>query len=446
MVWNHAASCVDVRCYAVGMLEVAASRSAILRCFLPVILLPAVILAQLPFGPPEALHAAVRTGNLDEVRHLLATGVDVNARDHLGGTPLLDAAWNGNLSMVRLLLEKGADVNATHTEAGSTALEYAVLTSRPEIVAALLAAHADVQHRYRSNQTITHIAAGRGNVVVLKVLFDAGAPLRLLDANSNSPLDEAVLHNHQEALQFFLSHGAPATEPDSIDGRGPLHEACVKGFADLIPVLLKAGADPGTRDKSGQTALDLALAYKNVEAVKTLLGSDSSVRQSLQAASAAMEHATMRGQVEIVQLLLDSGFDANRPTASGTTYLHDAALKGKVRVAELLLNSGARLDARNQSGGTPLHDAALGGNTNTINLLLDRGAAVDAVDTDSGATPLMLAASLGRTAAVELLLKRGASINRKDHEGLTALDRAVRTDDADTIRTLRESTAPARTK
>src|SRR5436309_1476687 len=70
----------------------------------------------------EALHAAARAGNLSVISQLLSTGIDVDARDALGGTPLLDAAWSGNAGVITLLLSHGADVNATHREAGSTAL------------------------------------------------------------------------------------------------------------------------------------------------------------------------------------------------------------------------------------------------------------------------------------------------------------------------------------
>lgn len=422
------------------MPELAATRSAALFCLLvPWTLFGVPAQVDAP-SQAESLHAAVRTGRIEAVKELLAKGADVNARDRLGSTPLLDAVWNGNAPLVELLIAKGADVNAVHLEAGSTALEYAVLISRADLVSRLLAAHADLHHKHRSGQSIVHIAAGRGNAPVLELLAAAGADVHATDANANSPLDEAVAHNRLEAVRFLIGKGLSASKRSEVDGRGPLHEACVKGYADLIPVLVSAGADPEAGDHSGQSPLDLALAYKNVSAVKMLLDSgNGDVRRTLQSAGKAMESATMRGQVEIVRLLLASGLDVNRATPNGTTYLHDAALKGQARVAVALLDAGAKLEARNASGGTPLHDAALGGDVKTITLLLDRGAAIDVTDAESGATPLMLAAALGRNAAVELLIRRGADVRLKDRSGLTALDRAQRADDTETVRLLKNS-------
>ena len=54
-----------------------------------------------PSSLGDRLHAAVRAGNVAEVRQVLAAGADVNARDSLGGTPLLDAAWSGNLEITK---------------------------------------------------------------------------------------------------------------------------------------------------------------------------------------------------------------------------------------------------------------------------------------------------------------------------------------------------------
>jgi ankyrin repeat protein len=63
-------------------------------------------------GLGQALIEAAQKGDLAQVKTLLTTGADVNARDHDGRTALMFAAWNGNLEAMRLLIDKGADVHA----------------------------------------------------------------------------------------------------------------------------------------------------------------------------------------------------------------------------------------------------------------------------------------------------------------------------------------------
>jgi len=208
-----------------------------------------------------------------------------------------------------------------------------------------------------------------------------------------------------------------------------------------IDPLLAAGADPGQRDRFGQTPLDLALAYKNVSVVAALLRIGKRLPASEEAAEGAMQSASLRGQTEIARLLIDAGFDIHQPIAKGSTYLHDAALKGQRKMVQLLLNKGAAVDAFDESGATPLHNAALNGSADVIALLLDHGAKIDLREEQSGATALMLAASLGRTDAVRLLLTRGASGALKDRAGHTALDRAKESDDQATIKLLETSHA-----
>lgn len=73
----------------------------------------------------SAFHQAVKSGNTEAVKNILASGVDVNAKDpQLGNTALIYAALNGDIKMVELLLEKGANPNVQNQK-GKTAFDAA---------------------------------------------------------------------------------------------------------------------------------------------------------------------------------------------------------------------------------------------------------------------------------------------------------------------------------
>jgi ankyrin repeat protein len=386
----------------------------------------------------ESLHAAVRAGDLPEVKRLLAAGAAVDARDDLGSTPLLDAAWLGYTEIGDFLIRHGADINAKHGEAGSTPLQYAVLTGRPAMVRLLLEAGARTDGSYRDGQSVLHVAAAHGNAPIVELLLKAKADLGALDSNGLTPLDSAVLHGQALAVETLLRYHADVKYVHPMDGRGALHEACMRGFADLVQPLLAAGADLSARDRFGQTPLDIALDYKNASTVATLLRLGQKLKDSQHIAEEAMESATLRGQTEIARILLENGLEVNRAPANGSSYLNDAALKGQTKMVQLLLDHGASVMAQNQSGGTPLHDAALGGNPEVVALLLDHGAGIDERERESGATALMMAASMGRLEVVKVLLKRGANRWIKDKAGHTALERARDGENEDIVKLLEE--------
>jgi len=60
----------------------------------------------------KKLFDAVSIGDIDTVKFLLASGVNVNVTDTDGCTPLHRAALNDNIDMVNFLLANGANPNA----------------------------------------------------------------------------------------------------------------------------------------------------------------------------------------------------------------------------------------------------------------------------------------------------------------------------------------------
>ena len=77
-----------------------------------------------------ALDGAVFRGSVPLARLLLAHGADVNGRNVLGDTPLMDACRFGKTAVARLLLNHGADTSLCSRN-GKTALQMAQTSRHP---------------------------------------------------------------------------------------------------------------------------------------------------------------------------------------------------------------------------------------------------------------------------------------------------------------------------
>ena len=78
-----------------------------------------------------SIHDAARQGKIKAVKKHLAAGVDVNAKDYIGYTPLHGAARSGRKEIAELLIAEGADVNAKDGF-GGTPLGWAIRSGHTE--------------------------------------------------------------------------------------------------------------------------------------------------------------------------------------------------------------------------------------------------------------------------------------------------------------------------
>ena len=84
----------------------------------------------------QPLHAAVSGRHHQIAVRLIAAGVDVNARQRAGYTPLLAAAANGDAELVHALLKAGADAQLAD-DAGDRPADLADQHGHPELAAEL---------------------------------------------------------------------------------------------------------------------------------------------------------------------------------------------------------------------------------------------------------------------------------------------------------------------
>jgi len=214
---------------------------------------------------------------LQIVELLIEHGAQVNITNNENGTPLHMIASNGSVAAAELLISKGADVNAV-TEYGWTPLCMAAMRSA-EITEFLLSRGANPNpHEIDKKddcpcagfETPLHFAIRSDSIQTVKVLVNGGALINVTDEDGVTPLHLAVSNCNGEIVNYLLENGAYVNLKETRHGRTELHTAAIKGQKDMVGQLLAAGADVGTRDNEGMTALDYA-RYHGFASIASLL-------------------------------------------------------------------------------------------------------------------------------------------------------------------------------
>lgn len=268
---------------------------------------------------------------------------DLDSRDYQDNTALMRAAANGDAASVMRLLAKGANPNRTRFD-GESALTIAIN-----------------EYGYKRNRRQPD---GKGHLGVI----------------------EALLRN-------------AATDQDIRAQRGdrtPLMKALEHGQADVVSMLLNAGADPNITTKGKQFSA-LSIATKRAMSERN---------------SAGVPMTSVTDQFNI--LLASKKLDINMTTRYlGETALIAAVSWGNAEITKKLLAAGADPNARDSWGRTPLivaTEGAIGNPTSkkhveTVKVVANaNGVQVEAVHKDK--TAWQLATKANRHDLLQILKRQ----------------------------------------
>lgn len=149
------------------------------------------------------------------------------------------------------------------------------------------------------------------------------------------------------------------------------------------------------------------------------------------------------GNSEFVNTLLCAGADVNATDQCGRSALHYAVRSGSLSCCEKLLDAGANISLQDHSGQNILF-AALSVHCpcrDIVLLILRCRAKVDDREWNKQLTCLMFAARYGWTDICRDLLEHDADIDATDIKGLSAIFRAIRSNNPSTVRLLCEKGA-----
>ena len=236
---------------------------------------------------------------LDEMRQPDQRGA-LQAKDSLGRMPLHYAAQHGYAALTKTIISRmqawdqfeisnGIDAPFWQDADGWSPLGLAVLGGHPQTTQALLEAEAwhgpDLEpalvskHMGRSGGTLL-LAVKEGLVDIVKILITSNVDLNFQDAQGETALHVAARYGYEHCAKLLIAgtsqQKASLEMTEKTFGWTPLHIACVDGHANIVEMLIGAGADLNRTDDSGWTAREHAALRGHVKIARKLASHSSS--------------------------------------------------------------------------------------------------------------------------------------------------------------------------
>jgi uncharacterized protein len=258
----------------------------------------------------------------------------------------------------------------------------------------------------------------------------AGAEVSLIDAVK--AIDKA-------GVRTLLAQRIDVNAPEP-DGTTALHWAANRDDAELVDLLIRAGANAKAANRYGVTPLWLAALSGNAASIEMLLKAGADANTASAEGETVLMTAARTGKIDAVNVLLRYGADVNATESwHKQTALMWAAAEGHAPVVRALVEAGADIRVRSNGGYTPLLFAAREGQIGAVQALLAAGAdlneslpvtrrgrdtatnpAVKAAEPEIGLNAFLLAAANAHFELAAMLLDRGADPNAAP-QGWTAL-------------------------
>lgn len=186
----------------------------------------------------SALIYASEKGNINIMQYLIDNGIDVNGKaDDNGDTPLLWAVTGENpYEASKLLIENGANVNATNY--GGVAPATILAASTPKVVKLLKDNGADLDTKFLDYYPPIAIAAGAGNLEIVKALVENGADVNYYPNDINyTAIFHAIDQHNYEVTEYLFKNGVDLNikmKPDNDYGRSIKESYNVLEYAEAI--------------------------------------------------------------------------------------------------------------------------------------------------------------------------------------------------------------------
>ena len=227
------------------------------------------------------------------------------------------------------------------------------------------------------------------------------------------PLIDAVKRGDHAAARALLRNKTIVNQPEP-DGTTALHHAVLADDAQMVSMLIGAGADVKAANRYGLRPLTLAATNGSQPVIARLLEAGADPNTVTDAGEPVIMTAARTGRVEAIRRLIAAGADVNaREKWFGETAVMWAAAENHAAAIRALVDAGADVNARSRVLEAPVLEFPRSGGPNSP---FPRG----------GWTALMFAARQGAIDAARTLADLGAHL---DLVALPQTDVPLKSDD-----------------
>lgn len=295
-------------------------------------------------GVYSVLEAAA-AGNAEVLQTRIKEGCNVNQVDEMGNTALHLAAQAGSAKCIKLLLKAGADP-MMQDKAGKTARDWAKSKKAARVLESSMAI------RSREVELCERVQAGDFDALEAALEQKGFTPNFMNRENTRSLLMIVCGKGRIDHVKRLIKAGADVNfvTPDK---RSVLHAAIEADNAEIITILLAAGANPMVQAGNGATPLHDAVWSRRKESVRALLPAYKDVNFSPDGRHNGIPIGLAIGRnfPDVVQLFIDAGMNLSDPKLPNQPLVH-AAQDGRREIVEMLLKAGADKNIRNRDGKT----------------------------------------------------------------------------------------------
>jgi ankyrin repeat protein len=218
------------------------------------------------------------------------------------------------------------------------AMRLAINSGDTSSMQCILAGGMNVNYRNSIGHTLLMGAISRGAVEPVRCLLECGADINLCAKSGAGPLNVAGFLAVPDIFRCLIEAKPKSLETRCIDGETPLCRAASSNHAEVVGLLLEAGA---AQDTPLHSALAHAARADSVEAMELLLAHGSALIPN-PPLLAPLTEAGKTGSVRALRLLIQWGADiSHQEPPWGFSALTAAVYNDHAPAVMLLLESGS---------------------------------------------------------------------------------------------------------